>query len=135
MRGEVYQYKHAAAQLLETGVYTRGRTMYSRPVDGGGRGNVDVYMIIGGEVECVAHNITTHRSVVIINAYESGKIKNVHPDIVQNYITNGYNTRVGLYRANGKLARIQQVAKSHADYIGNETGDSSLDHERRMRMR
>ncbi len=56
-------------------------------------------------------------------------------NIWHNYITNGYNTRAGLFRSKTDLKRLQTIAKSHADYIGSETGNSTTDHINRVNIR
>lgn len=136
LKGRVYQYKCAGKCLYDTGIYKRGRTQNIKPIEGL-RGTIDIYILTDtGEIILLLYNTKPHRARKALDTYQNKQLKNVHPDVWQNYITNGYKTRKGLlfnYSAR-EIERIGEIAKSHANYLGNEK-NSSLDHENRKRMR
>jgi len=138
MQGNVYQYRKAGEDIYNNGYYTRGRTMNSRPHDGGHRGNVDIYIINENkEITTLCYDTTAHRSNVILSAFLSNKLKNINYTIIGNYITNGYSTRLGLFfsYSEKQIEKMEKISNSHTDYIGQETNNSSRDHYNRMTMR
>lgn len=129
MRGRVGWFRVAGQEIYENGYYRVGQP-YSR----GGKSTV-YYMNEDGYIETLCYNTTRHRSSVLIDSLLDGTINLVEDEIVQNYATNGYNTRRGLFRSSKNLARIKKIAKSHIDYIGHETGSSKQDHDNRVFLR
>lgn len=99
------------------------------------RGTVRAYICRDNSVEILFANLKAHRAKQAIKAWENGDVGTIIPMWVwENYITNGYNTRRGLYADySSKEERIKKIARSHADYL--ETGDSKVDHENRVAMR
>lgn len=95
------------------------------------------YIYKDGDFELLFSNLSHHRANQVIlnyNLYRQGKID---PIVWNNYINNGYLTRRGLlakYTPQQKR-RMLGIARSHADYLGRETGDSRQDHYNRMRLR
>ena len=135
MEGRVSQYKDAGKKIYEKGLYTRGRS-HCRPREGH-VAYMDAYYLDAEDrsVENLCYNTSPRRTLVLIRALKSGEINNVNANIINNYATNGHNTRSGLFRSNGKLDRIKEIARSHADYMGSESGSSALDHQCRVKMR
>jgi len=70
--------------------------------------------------------VTFHRSKIIAKMIKTGEWWTIDSDIVSNYSTNGYTTRVGLKRANKK--RCTQLADSHRaiDEIGKNAHDARV---------
>lgn len=99
------------------------------------RGTVRAYICRDNSVQILFSNLKAHRAKQAIKAWENGDVGTIIPMWVwENYITNGYNTRRGLYADySSKEERIKKIARSHADYL--ETGDSKVDHENRVAMR
>ena len=89
------------------------------------------------EITLLFYDLSPHRARVVIQAYNSGKLQQVHPMVFENYINNGYTTRRGLFvkYTNEDLLKMEKIGRSHADYLGSETGDSSQDHYNRVRIR
>ena len=131
----ISQFRKAGVSIYAKGYYMRGRC-YGRPVDGGRPGHVDIYYLdAAGTIETLCYNTTRHRGIVLLHALENGTINNVTGNILDNYSTNGYSTRRGLFRSNKNEAKINRIAASHANYMGRESGNSSYDHSRRAAMR
>lgn len=135
LKGRVAQYKTATKKLLATGFYVRGRPGI-KPLDGGTPYYVDVYTLQGNEVVLIAYNLSPHRLDSVIKGWKMG-FQYKYPEIWQNYVTNGYSTRLGLFRSVGRVdtKRLGDIAQSHANFLGQETGDSTTDHEARVRLR
>jgi len=136
MRGRVYQYKSAGNCILEAGYYRRGRSM-NRQLDGTTPTYWDIYYLSDeGTIETLCYNTSPRRSSQLLRALKDGTIHNISPNIIQNYATNGYTTRRGLFaNYEKKEEKIKQIAQSHADYMGLETGNSTRDHYNRVAMR
>jgi hypothetical protein len=131
MRDRVYQYKRAGRSLYNTGIYTRGESILRG-------GKLDVWILTEDGIDMLFSSITPHRAYVALNAYKNGKLENVDVETWNNYITNGYTTRFkGLFGdyQDKTRDRMKVIAHSHAEYLGCETGSSSLDHSRRVAMR
>jgi len=137
MKGTVAHWKKATSDILAKGYYWRGRC-FGRPVDGGRPGHIDIYVWNADtqEVETLCFNTTCHRAKTLLRLWleEREVLKKIDPVVLENYIHNGHLTRAGLFRSR-KIKRMQRVADSHAEYVGNETGDSLMDHLNRVRMR
>lgn len=135
MRGNVAHYRTAGKAIYEIGIYRRGRS-HCRPTDKGHPCYEDIYyMNEEGSIETLCYNTSPRRTDVLIKSLIDGTINNVPADIIDNYRHNGYNTRAGLFRSAKNIDRIKQVARSHADYLGSETGSSTADHDNRASMR
>ena len=135
MRGKVAQYKKAARDLTGQGYYRRGRNQV-RPSDGGNPMHVDIYVLVDGKVNILCYNTSSWRAARLLNAHLAGTLSKVHPEVIENYKTNGYTTRRGLFADYSKsLAKIKKIAHSHADYLGHESGNSVVDHLARVRLR
>ena len=99
------------------------------------RGTCRAYIWNGSYPEELFSNLKWWRANMALKAYTNGTYKKVPSEIWENYITNGYNTRAGLFRTSrNRLDGIKKIAKSHADYLGNEVS-SSADHYARISMR
>lgn len=136
-RQGIAQYRRAGKCIFEYGSYARTRSQ-GRPLDGGHKCAWDVYILTDeGYVTTLFYNTKFHRAKVALKAYLEGKLEQVDAQVWNNYITNGYTTRRGLFAnyTDGKVKRMDQLARSHADYMGSETGSSKLDHEHRVMMR
>lgn len=99
------------------------------------RNTVRAYICRDNSVQILFSNLKYHRAKQAIRAWKNGDVGTIIPMWVwKNYITNGYNTRRGLYADySSKEERIKKIARSHADYL--ETGDSKVDHDNRVAMR
>ncbi len=76
----------------------------------------DVFAYSDGEIDCVAEGVTAHRSRVIMAAYNDYLDGKINEDVWNNYCTNGYNTRRGLYvNYTHKINRIKRIAESHTE--------------------
>jgi hypothetical protein len=136
MKGTVYQYKIAGQCIYEEGFYRRSRKLYGRVRDGGLNGAVDIYILTEEkEIKTLLYNTKRHRAQVAFDAWQFGETDSIDYSIWSNYITNGWNTRTGLFKSQKNLERIKEIERSHADYLGNETFDSTTDHENRVAMR
>jgi hypothetical protein len=132
MKGRVFQFKKAGISLYEKGYYLRGRN-YS-PLEGNSN-NFDLYYVDAENgITQLCYNTTRHRTLQILKLLKTGKINEIPYEKINNYIHNGYLTRSGLFRSK-KTERMKQMERSHADYLGMETGNSKLDHENRVRLR
>jgi len=136
--GNIYQYRHAAKILASGRVYRR-----SSPQTHGYRDlhrNSTAAYIWNPEtqqVDVICHNTTPHRAKKAIQAYQDYVQGIIDRTIWNNYVTNGWNTRQGLYArySESELDRMGSMSKSHADYAEFETGNSTLDHINRVNMR
>lgn len=133
MKGEVAHYKVAGKDIYEKGYYRRGRS-YNRLQNNEGKpGHEDIYFLNQDkEITELCYDTTYHRARVLLKALLDGTIRNIDNEILHNYAHNGFNTRTGLFKSNHKLQRIREIAKSHAEYMGKETGNSKLDHKNRV---
>lgn len=130
----IAQYRVAGLSLERNGYYQRCRC-YGRPLDGGRPGYVDIYVIRDGHMDTLCYNTAPHRARQLLLAYQSGRLQYVAPAVVNNYATNGYTTRRGLFADySTTLGKIEKIAQSHADYMGCEI-DSTTDHNNRVAMR
>ncbi len=124
-KGEVSQYKKAAKSVMEKGYYRRGTDFRNKNRD-------DLYVLIGEDVELLACNINHHRALQVINAYEEGTLFSVPEHVLNNYLTNGYNTRRGLFaNYSGTEERIKRIDRSH-EII---TSKGELAHNIRVKLR
>lgn len=136
MKGKVYQYNSAGISIYNNGVYIRTRTQNQRPKDNGHRGAWDVYILTEDrEIVLLLYNTKSHRAKVALDSYKNKDLSELDAGIWNNYITNGYNTQMGLFRSNNNIDRIKQIARSHADYLGCESWNSTQDHDCRVMMR
>jgi len=132
MKGKVSQWRKADKQLKEKSYYARGRSF--NPLEGNPN-HFDIYILENDEIRTLCYNTTKHRAFVLLKAWKDGLLETIPIAIIENYKTNGYNTRTGLFRSINKLERIKIISRSHADYIGHETGNSTLDHKNRQMLR
>ena len=134
-QGYFFQWKKAAKELFETGYYVRWRN--NNPVDWWLPYHCDVYFLDEKwEIETLCYNTTRHRACNLRAAHQKWLLKNINQDVVENYKNNGYMTRRGLFaNYDGTTERIKKIARSHADYAWQETGDSTTDHNARVEMR
>jgi len=137
---DIYCYKKVLKRIIN-GETKKGQICYiastpdGRDYNGYVRGTWRAYIWNGRYPELLFSNLKWWRAKVALKAYTNGTYKKVPSEIWENYITNGYNTRAGLFRTSrNKLDRIKKIARSHADYLGNEVS-SSADHYARMGMR
>ena len=87
-------------------------------------------------LNCIIHNCGVYRLHEAVNHYQDYIDGIISTTVWENYITNGYNTRRGLMADYSKtLNRMNEIARSHANLMGCETGDSTTDHMIRVRMR
>ena len=132
MYNKVAQYKAATKSLIEKNYYLRGRNY--RPQEGLAC-HFDLYVLENNEIKTLCYNTTRHRTLQVLKAWKNGTLSNVDGLILENYITNGYNTRRGLFaNYEKKENRIKQIAISHADYMGSEV-NSTIDHNNRKKLR
>lgn len=117
-------------------IYVAG-TPYGSNYNGFKKGTYRAYVCSKGRIQILFCNLKYRRAMQAIVAWTKGDVGTVIPWYVwENYITNGYNTRRGLYvDYSVKEYKIRVVARSHADYLGQETGNSSFDHQQRVKMR
>lgn len=135
MNGQVAHYKKAARCLLEYGYYRRGRCY--RPQEGT-TNHFDLYVLENGEVKQLCYDTSFHRFKVVLKAWKEKKLNKINSAVLENYIHNGYTTKCkGLFGkyTEREIERMQCIGSSHANYLGHETGNSSLDHENRVRAR
>lgn len=87
--------------------------------------------------EYMFSNLSFHRAKQVLKAIKEDKIHLINPIVLNNYMTNGHSTKKGLFHkyTQEELERMERIARSHADYLGYETGDSTTDHENRVFMR
>lgn len=125
------------AQYKEGAIVYIAQTPQGHDYNGWKKNTTRAYIVKDGQIECLFYNLSNHRATQAIRAYAKGDVGTVIPMWVwENYITNGYNTRRGLYaNYSQKEYKIRLIARSHADYLGMETGDSSFDHHQRVMMR
>lgn len=85
---------------------------------------------------CLFSNTKNHRAKKFLTLYKKGLLANVNPIVIENYLTNGYNTRRGLLAnyTDEQIERMKDIGRSHADYIGHEI-DSTTDHDNRVYIR
>lgn len=69
----------------------------------------------GSSIEVIATEITAHRASTLVQAIRDGSIKNVDPNVVANYVNNGYTTRLGLFRSWDKAQRCAKINESHVE--------------------
>lgn len=136
---EIYQYRKAGYDLTFKQMYIRGRCGYPQE---GHPYHIDIYVTYQNEIFIIAYDTSVRRARNIKQAWMDGTYWNYSSEILENYSTNGWNTRIGLYRSQllwekseKKRKVMRQISKSHADYIGHETGNSKLDHIRRIQIR
>lgn len=81
-------------------------------------------------------NLSNHRAGIVLRARAEGKLAGIEPVVINNYLTNGYLTRKGLFAhySEAQLERMGKIARSHADYLGHEI-DSTTDHYNRVALR
>jgi len=123
---DIPQYRSAARSLATTGFYRVNHIDYT----------ASLFTWKKGELETIASGITRHRITIIRNEYPHRNKYN--PSIWENYCTGGYTTRIGLRRANiseEKRETASRMGRSHADYMGLESGNPKRDHDARVSMR
>ena len=99
------------------------------------RGTVRAYVWDGYDFHLLFHNLSPSRAKVAIKNYKSYKAGKISPEVWNNYITGGYSTRAGLFRSKVSTERLRKIAGSHADYLGQERGNSTYQHRARQRLR
>jgi hypothetical protein len=133
MRDKVNQSKKAGSDIYNIGIYIRGRSY--NPIEGLPM-HKDVYILTQDGIKTLCYNTSHHRAMIALKLYKNNQLKKVAPEIWNNYITNGHTTCKGLLaNYDNKLEKIKNIARSHADYLGNETGNSGIDHTNRVDMR
>lgn len=112
-------------------------TPFNSSYNGFQKNTTRAYVCKDGSVSLLFSDLRHHRAQQAIKAWEAGDVGTVIPYYVwNNYITNGFNTRRGMYADySSKEERINRIARSHADYLGCESGDSSTDHKNRVALR
>lgn len=127
----------AELEYKEGAIVYVASTPYGGSFNGFQKNTTRAYVCKDGSVSLLFSDLRRHRAQQAIKAWEAGDVGTVIPYYVwENYITNGYNTRRGLYADySSKEERINRIARSHADYLGCETGDSSTDHKNRVALR
>lgn len=112
-------------------------TPYGRNYGGFKKGTFRAYVWEGEDrFSLLFSDISRQRANQAIKHFGDYKMGKVNPLIYHNYITGGYNTRAGILRTKtGKINRIKNVALSHANYLGQETGNSLKDHDNRKLLR
>lgn len=132
----IYQYNTVMnKEYVENKIIAVISTPYGHNYGGYQRNTTRAYICKNGGIETLFYNLKTNRANRAIEAWNKGDVGTVIPTYVwENYITNGYNTRRGLYaNYESKKERINQLARSHADYLGGY--DSTTDHNIRVAMR
>lgn len=66
-------------------------------------------------VDCIAPHITRHRAKQVAAAIHQGKWDGIDEEVRQNYITNGYTTRRGLYADYSK--QLEHITRIHLSHI------------------
>lgn len=127
----VTQYKKASQDLEKYGYYRRGRAYKTRE---GNPCHYDLWIMKDGEPYMLAYNITKRRCDALIKAYLNNTLKDVPDYVLQNYVTNGYNTRRGLFADYSKKEqRMRDISFSHAEVIGGYNHEE--EHKQRVRIR
>jgi len=80
-------------------------------------------------------NLSPHRAKIAIKNYKLYQKGLINESVWGNYITGGRSTKAGLFRTKTSKEKLNLIAQSHADYLGQETGDSTTDHYNRVRLR
>ena len=133
----IYQYnKIMNKEYVEGKIIAVIHTPYGYNYGGYQRNTTRAYICKNGGIETLFYNLSNHRALKAINAWNNGDVGTTIPMYVwENYITNGYNTRLGLYaNYEEKKERMKHIARSHSMYLGCEI-DSKTDHYNRVRMR
>jgi len=112
------QYRSATKKLAQGLIYTRFAPQTHTHKDlnkNSGAG----YVWKNNKLITIFHNTTWHRAKKAVRAYPDFVAGKIAPDIWQNYITNGHNTKRGLYAnyTENKLERMNTIANSHADCL------------------
>ena len=133
MDGRVYQYRKAGNDIYKRGIYTRSRCQ--APIEGHPL-HTDIYILTDSGITCLCYDISPHRARQALRAYQNRTLDDIDSDVWNNYITNGYTTRRGLFAryGNDTKYRMTNIARSHADHLGNEI-NSTADHNARIEMR
>ena len=95
------------------------------------------YSIINGNIAMLFKDLSNHRANQAIINYEKYLDGRITTTIWNNYITNGFTTRRGLFADynDNNIDIMKCMSNSHANYIGKETGNSTEDHYNRIHMR
>lgn len=123
------------SEYVEGGIAYVAQTPYGHNYNGYQRNTVRAYIFKNGGIETLFLNLKSTRASQAISAYKAGDVGDRIPMWVwENYITNGYNTKRGLYADYSKKEdRIKRIARSHAEHIGGY--DSKADHLARVALR
>jgi len=134
MNGMVSQFRCAGRSIYNTGIYIRGRSYH--PVEGK-PAHKDIYVLTADGLETLCFNTLPHRALKALTLYSAGQLGDVSREVWDNYTTNGHSTRRGLTAnyTQKHTERIDKIARSHADYLGQESGNSTADHNARKLMR
>ena len=125
---DIPHYRKASKQLAKYGYYRTANIDFTASL---------WFLSPNGIVECIG-TTTKHRINVMISARKDYYANKINRQIWENYATGGYNTLIGLYRANeceNRIKEAERMAKSHADYMGHETDNSTIDHYNRVSLR
>jgi len=132
IKGVIPQYRVAAKILAEGRIYTRTAPQnYAYRDLNAGRGAA--YIWRNNELITICHDTTVHRMRQAIKAYPDFLAGKIDSNVWQNYITNGYSTRRGLYAnySQKNKERMSKIAESHIDIIT----DGERGHRQRVIMR
>jgi len=119
------------------------KTPFGYDYNGFRKGTARAYIYEGDkDVSLLFSDVSYNRAKNIIKYYDLYRKGKIDSSVWNNYINNGYLTRKGLLRTNEevknnklKKERMDKIARSHADYLGNETGNSEIDHMNRVNLR
>ena len=132
----IYQYNRVMnKEYEENKIIAIISTPYGHNYGGFQKNTTRAYICKNGKIETLFYNLNNHRAIKSIEAWDKGDVGTVIPYYVwENYITNGYNTRRGLYADYSKKEdRMYQIARSHAECLGGY--DSTTEHNIRVTMR
>lgn len=125
------------AEYIEGAIIYVAETPCGNNYQGFEKGTTRAYYCNKGSISLLFYNLKNHRASQAIKAWNKGDVlKKISSLVWENYTTNGHTTRRGLYADYSKsLDRLETIARSHADYLGNESGDSAADHAARVFLR
>lgn len=118
---DIIPHYRAAAKVLARGeIYRRSSPMGGHRDLDGNKWALYWWDENKKELITIAHNITPHRGAQVMRrGWEDYRRGIIDPEIWGNYITNGYNTRRGLYSNYNpeKKEKIKSISRSHADIM------------------